>query len=92
MTAEIVKYVVNENFSSPLIRSKSKIMYVYAPSDFSVILGAARTHFLTLQRRSKQVHSGKLNESQLKQRRTQRKHNVGVEFCCCFLHTYVIIV
>ena len=39
---------------------------------------AARTYFLTLKRCSKQISVGKLQASQKKQRKIQRKHNVSI--------------
>ena len=41
-----------------------------------VYIGAARTYFLTLQRRFKRMDRGQLSASQKKQRKVQRKHNV----------------
>ena len=51
--------------------------YVAVLTIMYVILEAALVYFRTLQRRSKSINSGKLEDSQKKQRQTQRKHNVS---------------
>ena len=50
-----------------------------------------RVYFLTLQRRSKAVDSGKLNNSQKKQRKIQRKHNVSTSLLLLLLLLLFII-
>ena len=76
MTSEIVKTVANENYSIALVRSKLFFFFMVHGFTLSIFTGAARIYFLTQQRRSKRVNAGKLEDTQMKQRRTQRKHNV----------------
>ncbi len=77
VTSEIVKSITNENYSVSLVRSKFSAFLIIAVYSNILYIGAARIYFLTLQRHSKNVSSGKLGESQKKQRLIQRKHNVG---------------
>ena len=66
---------------------------MYSTSIVSDVLlsGAARVYFLTQQRRSKHIDTGKLDESRAKQRRTQRKHNVG-EMLAIYIFKYLSCV
>jgi hypothetical protein len=57
VTAEITKAVASENYSVALVRSKS---YFYNQRHFIELI---RVYFLTQQKRTKHIDSGKLDET-----------------------------